>query len=126
MKTMKKLQIAAAVAGLFAAATAAYAGSISQSGVTIAREVISRDPAANQSLRAPTVTFSYQNGPTANANSSQDFNITLELGGDGAPTWLSTQIPTYKTISAVRANNGNTLVSVGPAGFVAAAAGPPA
>ena len=41
MKTMKKLQIAAAVAGLFAAATAAYAGSISQSGVTIAREVIS-------------------------------------------------------------------------------------
>jgi hypothetical protein len=121
MKTMKKLQIAAAVAGLFAAATAAYAGSISQSGVTIAREVVSRDPAVSQSLRAPTVTFSYQNGPTANANSSQDFNITLELGGDGTPNWSSTQVPTYKSISAVRANNGNTLVSVGPSGFVTAA-----
>jgi|GEM_PF-3198513 len=123
MKTMKKLQIAAAVAGLFAAATAAYAGSISQSGVTIAREVISRDPAANQSLRAPSVSFSYQNGPTANANSSQDFNVTLELGGDGAPTWLAAQLPTYKTITAVRVNNGNSNVSVAPAGSIVALAG---
>ena len=123
MKTMKKLQIAAAVAGLFAAATAAYAGSISQSGVTIAREVISRDPAANQSLRAPSVSFSYQNGPTANANSSQDFNVTLELGGDGAPTWLGTQLPTFRTITAVRVNNGNSIVSVGPAGSIVTLAG---
>lgn len=123
MKTMKKLQIAAAVAGLFAAATAAYAGSISQSGVTIAREVISRDPGANQSLRAPSVSFSYQNGPTANAGSSQDFNITLELGGDGTPTWLSTQLPTYRTITAVRVNNGNSIVSVGPAGSIVTLAG---
>ena len=123
MKTMKKLQIAAAVAGLFAAATAAYAGSISQSGVTIAREVISRDPAANQSLRAPSVSFSYANGPTANANSSQDFNVTLELGGDGTPTWLSTQLPTYRTISAVRVNSGQVVVSVGPAGSITTLAG---
>jgi hypothetical protein len=119
---MKKLQVAAAVAGLFAAATAAHAGSISQSGVTIAREVISRNATSTQTLRAPSVTFSYQNGPTANANSSQDFNITLELGSPdgGSPTWASAQTPTYKTISAVRANNGNQLVSVGPAGFVTA------
>lgn len=113
MKTMKKVQVAVAAASLFAAAGSSMAASISQSGLTIAREVISANTAATQNLRAPTVTFNYDNGPTANATSTQDFNVTLTLGGDGDAKW-GAQLATYKTVSAVRRNNGNTVVPVLP------------
>lgn len=113
MKTMKKLQVAVAAASLFAVTGGALAASISQSGLTIAREVISANTAATQNLRAPTVTFNYDNGPTANATSTQDFNVTLTLGGDGDAKW-GAQLATYKTVAAVRRNNGNLVVAVLP------------
>lgn len=111
MKTMKKLQVAIAAASLFAVSGTAMALSISQSGVTIAREVISKNPATVQTLRGPTATVNFDNGPTANASSSQDFNVVLTLGGDGTPTWLN-NTSTYETIAAFRRNNGNAIVSV--------------
>jgi hypothetical protein len=49
MKTMKKLHVAVAVASLFAVG-GSMAASISQSGVTIAREVISRDASGVQAV----------------------------------------------------------------------------
>jgi len=70
MKTMKKLQVAVAAASLFAVTGGAMAASISQSGITVAREAISANVAADQKLRAPTVSYSFDNGPTANANST--------------------------------------------------------
>jgi len=116
MKTMKKLQVAVAAASLFVAAGSSMAAAISQSGITVAREAISANVAANQSLRAPTVSYSFDNGPTANANSTQDFNVTLVLGGDPSPTgaaeWTGT--PTYKTVGAYRRNNSNAVVPVLP------------
>lgn len=121
MKPMKKLQVAVAVTGLFAATGSVMAASISQSGVTIAREVISKTNNA-QKLRAPSVTFNYDNGPTANAASSQDFNITLQLGGAGTPTWDAAQLPTYKSVSANRRNNGGANVPVVDAGTTAGGA----
>ena len=113
MKTMKKLQVAVAAASLFAVTGGAMAASISQSGITVAREAISANVAADQKLRAPTVSYSFDNGPTANANSTQDFNVTLVLGGDGAAEW-GTQQATYKTVAAYRRNNGNAVVPVLP------------
>lgn len=112
MKSMKKLQVAVAVTALFAA-TGSMAASISQSGVTIAREVITK-AVSTQKLRAPSLSFNFDNGPSANANSSQDFNITLALGGDGTPTWDASQLPTFKSISANRRNNGGTTVDIKP------------
>lgn len=114
MKTMKKLQVAVAAASLFVAAGSSMAASISQSGITVAREAISANVAAVQKLRAPTVSYSFDNGPTANASSTQDFNVTLVLGGDGAAEWDLTQVPTYKTVAAYRRNNGNAVVPVLP------------
>ncbi|RZI80030.1 MAG: hypothetical protein EOP38_23780, partial [Rubrivivax sp.] len=73
---MKKLQVAVAVASLFAAGVVS-AASISQTGVTIAREVIARN---DQAILAPTVTFTYNGALSSNAKSSQDFNIVLRLG----------------------------------------------
>ena len=113
MKTMKKLQVAVAAASLFAAAGSSMAASISQSGITVAREVISANTAAVQKLRAPTVSYSFDNGPTANANSTQDFNVTLVLGGNGAAEWGAQQA-TYKTVAAYRRNNSNAVVPVLP------------
>jgi hypothetical protein len=113
MKTMKKLQVAVAVATLFAASSSAMAWSISQSGVTIAAEVIAKAPApTGQVLRAPSVTVNYSNGPVANANSSQDFNITLQLSGDGNPTWQTNAASpvTFRSISASDLNIGNVPV----------------
>ncbi len=111
MKTMKKLQVAVAAASLFAAAGSSMAASVSQSGLTIAREAISHNTASTQTLRAPTVTFNFDNGPAANGNSTQDFNVTLTLGGDGDGKWAAAAA-TYKTISALRRNNGNAVVPV--------------
>lgn len=112
MKTMKKLQVAVAAATLFAAAGSSMAASISQSGVTIAREAVSANTASIQTLRAPTVTFNFDNGPAANANSTQDFNVTLTLGGShGQARWF-TASANYKTVSALRRNNGNAVVPV--------------
>lgn len=111
MKTMKKLQVAVAAASLFAAAGSSMAASVSQSGLTIAREAISHNTASTQTLRAPTVTFNFDNGPAANGNSTQDFNVTLTLGGDGEGKWAPAAA-TYKTISALRRNNGNAVVPV--------------
>ncbi len=73
---MKKLQVAVAVASLFAAGVVS-AASISQTGVTIAREAIARN---DQTILAPTVTFTYNGALSSNGNSSQDFNIVLRLG----------------------------------------------
>lgn len=123
MKTMKTLQVAAAVATLFAASGSAMAWSISQSGVTIARETIEKVVTAPaQVLRAPSVTTNFDNGPTANANSSQDFNITLQLSGDGTPTWEAPAAVTFRSVSANRRNNGGVSVDVLAAGTTAAAA----
>lgn len=117
MKTMKKLQVAVAVASLFAAAGSSMAASVSQSGVTIAREAVSANVASTQTVRAPTVTYNFDNGPAANSNGTQDFNVTLTLGGDGDARWAASSA-TYKTISAVRRNNGNAVVAVLPASSV--------
>ncbi len=116
MKSMKKVQVAVAVAALFAA-TGSMAASISQSGLTIAREVIAANTTLAQSVKAPAVSYNFDNGPTANALSSQDFNVTLKLGGDGTPEW-GANVPTYKTISAVRRNNGSQVVPVVDAAHV--------
>lgn len=119
MKTMKKLQVAVAAASLFVAAGSSMAAAISQSGITVAREAISANTAATQTLRAPTVSYSFDNGPTANANSTQDFNVTLVLGGDPNPTgaaeWTTQGAPAfYRTVAAYRRNNGNAVVPVLP------------
>lgn len=113
MKTMKKLQVAVAAGALCAGAGSALAASISQSGLTVAREAISANVAITQTLRAPTVSYSFDNGPAANAGSTQDFNVTLVLGGDGAAEW-DAQVATYKTVAAYRRNNGNAVVPVLP------------
>ena len=117
MKTMKKLQVAVAVGALCAGAGPALAANISQSGLTVAREAISANVAITQTLRAPTVSYSFDNGPAANAGSTQDFNVTLVLGGDGAAEW-DAQVATYKTVAAYRRNNGNAVVPVLPAADV--------
>jgi len=119
MKTMKKLQVAVAAGALCAAAGSSMAANISQSGLTVAREAISANVAITQTLRAPTVSYSFDNGPAANALSTQDFNVTLVLGGDGAAEW-DAQVATFKTVAAYRRNNGNAVVPVLPASEVGA------
>lgn len=118
MKTMKKLHVAVAAASLFVAAGSSMAASINQSGLTIAREAISANVAATQTVRAPTATFNFDNGPAANAASTQDFNVTLSLGGSGDAWWATAIAPAsaYKTVAALRRNNGNSIVEVLPAG----------
>ena len=116
MKPMKKLQVAIAVASLFAVTGSAMAASISQSGLTVAREVIAANTTITQSLKGPAASYNFDNGPTANAQSSQDFNITLKLGGDGAPNWGG-NVPTYKTVAAVRRNSGDLVVPVVDASY---------
>jgi hypothetical protein len=104
MKTMKKLHVAVAVASLFAAGNS-MALAISQSGVTIAREVISVAPTSTQSLLAPSVSVNFINGPTANAVSSQDFSVTLELASSaGAPAvWTNLVLGNiWRTVNAKR------------------------
>ncbi|MBB5204483.1 hypothetical protein HNQ51_001797 [Inhella inkyongensis] len=93
---MKKLHVAAAVASLFAAGSA-MAATISQSGVTVAREVIAVN---SQSIIGPAASFTYAGNLSANAASSQDFNLVLKLGGDGAPAWLQTagNLPNLETM----------------------------
>lgn len=118
MKSMKKLQVAVAAASLFVAAGTSMAASVSQSGLTIAREAVSHNAASTQTLRAPTVTYNFDNGPAANALSTQDFNVTLTLGGDGDAKWAA-QLATYKTVAANRRNNNNAVVAVLPASDVA-------
>lgn len=118
MKTMKKLHVAVAAASLFVAAGSSMAASINQSGLTIAREAISANATATQTVRAPTATFNFDNGPAANAASTQDFNVTLTLGGNGDAWWATAIAPAnaYKTVAALRRNNGNAIVEVVPAG----------
>lgn len=116
MKHIKKLRVAMAVASMFAVADMAMAASISQSGVTVAREVISTNAAAAQTLRAPTVSFNYTNGPTANAFSTQDFSVSLQLGGNGTPTWSAASVDksnNWRTVNAKRQSDSSTYVVVG-------------
>jgi len=116
MNTLKKLQVAAAVASLFAVSDAALAASISQSGVTVAREVIS-STSATQTLTAPSVSFNFNNGPTANAQSTQDFSLSLQLAGDGTPTWSAASLVAnniWRTINAKRLGSNVNVVLVGP------------
>ncbi|MEO3712047.1 hypothetical protein [Roseateles flavus] len=96
MKAMKKLHVAAAVASLFAVGSA-MAATISQSGVTVAREVIMKN---SQAIIAPAASFTYAGNLSANAASSQDFNLVLKLGGDGAAAWLATagNLPNLETV----------------------------
>jgi hypothetical protein len=108
MKNLKKLHVAVAVASLFAAGNS-MALAISQSGVTIAREVISVAPTSTQSLLAPSVSVNFINGPTANAASSQDFSVTLELASSaGAPAvWTNLILGNiWRTVNAKRQSNG--------------------
>ncbi len=93
MKTLKKLKVAAAVATMFAMAAGVQAASISQSGGTLAMETVKpvtnlASPQANFTrVRAPAVTYSFENGPNAQANGSQSFQIVYTLGGDGGPLY---------------------------------------
>jgi hypothetical protein len=126
MKNLKKLHVAVAVASLFAAGNS-MALAISQSGVTIAREVISVATTSTQSLLAPSVSVNFINGPTANALSSQDFSVTLELASStGAPAvWNPSSLVVgniWRTVNAKRQSNGaitEVISSTGtPAGTV--------
>ncbi|MBB2484226.1 hypothetical protein H5407_03195 [Mitsuaria sp. WAJ17] len=73
------------------------AATISQSGVTVAREVIMKN---SQAIIAPAASFTYAGNLSANAASSQDFNLVLKLGGDGAAAWLATagNLPNLETV----------------------------
>jgi hypothetical protein len=115
MKTMKKLHVAVAIASLIAANTA-MAASISQSGVTIAREAVS-PTSTTQTLTAPSVSFNYTNGPTANAASSQDFSITLELASTAgaAPIWTNLNPNNiWHVVNAKRQNTAGSFALIGP------------
>lgn len=92
MKTLKKLKVAAAVATMFATVAGVQAATISQSGGTLAMETIQPGnlptPQSNFTrVRAPAVTYSYANGPNAQANGTQSFQIVFTLGGDGGPLY---------------------------------------
>lgn len=104
MKAMKKLQIAVAV-GTLLAAGAVSAATISQSGVTVAREVIATN---TQTLVAPTATFTYAGALSANGLSSQDFNIVLTLGALNAPSGLPKwgALPSVGSIEFKQFDNG--------------------
>jgi hypothetical protein len=84
MKTMKKLQVAAAAASLFAVAGVAQAATLNSSGSVIAAETIF--PTAtnatlgnNTKIKAPTFTYTYEGG--VNAQSRQIFKIAVNLVG---------------------------------------------
>lgn len=116
---MKKLQVAVAVMALFAA-TGSMAASISQSGVTVAREVIANN---TQVLRAPTVTFNYVGALSSNANSSQDFSIVLKLSSPtvgGAPQWNGAALPNHESIEFKFNNGASAQAPVLAAGTTAA------
>lgn len=117
MKAMKKLQIAVAVASLFAVG-AVSAATISQSGVTIAREVIASDA---QTVIAPTATFTYAGSLSANAASSQDFNIVLTLG-QGAKWKVGADLPTVGVIE-FKVFDGGSYVAIPVLNAGATAAG---
>ncbi len=92
MKTLKKLKVAAAVATMFASVAGVHAATISQSGGTLAMETIKPGalptPQSNFTrVRAPAVTYSFANGPNAQANGIQSFQIVYTIGGDGGPLY---------------------------------------
>ena len=92
MKTLKKLKVAAAVATMFASVAGVQAATISQSGGTLAMETIKPGtlptPQSNFTrVRAPAVTYSFANGPNAQANGIQSFQIVYTIGGDGGPLY---------------------------------------
>lgn len=83
MKTMKKLQVAAAAASLFALAGVATAAQLNSSGAIIAAETIfpSGTLGNNTKIKAPTYTYSYEGGVNANASSRQKFKVAVNLVG---------------------------------------------
>lgn len=97
MKTLRKLKIAATVASMFASVAGVQAASVSQSGGTLAMETIwpgalPTPQSEFTRVRAPAVTFSFVNGPNAQANGSQDFQIVFTLGAPGRWAFASTNL----------------------------------
>jgi hypothetical protein len=120
MKTMKKLHVAAAAAALLATLGAAHAATISQSGGTLATEVIipniaAATPAGNFTrVRAPAVTYSYVNGPNAQANGTQVFHVIFTLGSaTGAPQWAG-PATTHAEVAGVLPTNGVPAMTLDP------------
>lgn len=120
MKTMKKLHVAAAAAALLATMGGVHAATISQSGGTLATEVIipnvaAATPAGNFTrVRAPAVTYSYVNGPNAQANGTQVFHVIFTLGSaTGAPQWAG---PTtqHAEVAGVLPTNGVPPMALDP------------
>lgn len=84
MKTMKKLQVAAAAASLFAVAGVANAATLNSSGSVIAAETIFPAGVAaplgnNTKIKAPAFTYQYEGGVVA--ASRQIFKVAVNLTG---------------------------------------------
>lgn len=83
MKTMKKLQVATAVAGLFAVG-ATQAATLNSSGSIVAAETVFESAlGAATRVRAPAFTYKYEGGVNA-SSSQQAFAIAVTLGGANA------------------------------------------
>ncbi|WP_418316444.1 hypothetical protein [Piscinibacter sakaiensis] len=98
MKTMEKLQIAAAAASLFAASGVATAANLNSSGATIAAEtVFPTTPLGNDTkVKAPAFSYAYEGG--VNAQSRQTFKIATNLVG---ADWVMTSNPRRLTDPSV-------------------------
>ena len=83
MKTMRKLQVAAAAASLFAVAGVAQAATLNSSGSVIAAETIFPASAGtlgdNTKIKAPAFTYQYEGGVVA--ASRQIFKVAVNLTG---------------------------------------------
>lgn len=86
MKTMKKLQVAAAAASLFALAGVTNAAQLNSSGATVAAETIfptltGANPGNNTRVKAPLFAYKYEGGTAVGASSAQQFGIVAFLEG---------------------------------------------
>lgn len=140
MKTMKRLQVAAAAASLFALAGAAQAAILNTTGSVVAVEVI--QPAGTptgaglsnlSNVRAPAFTYSYEGGITVQAQSVQHFQIVTTIGGVGdyaftnitdplVPGFGQDPVQAAKTIAAQLRGVGNDGRRVGVIGAAPGAA----
>ncbi len=88
MKTMKKLQVAAAVGLLLGAAGVAQSATLNSTGTVFAIETIKPDASGDLSkVRAPAYTYSYQGGITVGGSSVQHFQIASTLVNAGRAEW---------------------------------------
>lgn len=98
MKTVKQLQIAAAVASLFGVGLA-HSATVISSGSTVAAETVFKTGTIgeNTRVRAPSVTYKYDGGVNG-ADTVQRFAISLNLGG-GTPAAFATAVDTTDPLS---------------------------